>query len=247
MKIKYIIATLIVIIIVIAGGILAYDHFTGDLGIINKKVTSSFDNAFMSGTFMGTVNEAEVNNSDEGLDQWLANYKDEENNIEYNMSTCKNASFLLEYLSLQGLSGPETREYGGTEWNIYYSEGAPTTQNGSDGNTSNNASNASSQNITYDIYICEANKDNQSYLIYIINPKTEGIVSPVESDGSLYCELFTDYIQPLLENTEFKHNDNVPEVYDLLGISEGEYTQLSDFIEKYKAGEVDAEGNTISN
>lgn len=248
MKIKYIVAIIILIIVVIVGGILAYDYYTAELEIINKKVTTDFDNAFMSGEFMGTVKENKLNDSNSTLTKWMASYKDNEHNIEYNMSTCKNATFLVDYLSLQGLSKPETREFGDMEWNIYYSQGVSTVaENDTNSTNSTNNTTSDTRNKTFDIYICEANKDNQSYLIYVINEKTEGIAPPVESDGSLYCELFIDYIEPLLEDVELKHNDDAPEVYDLLGIPESDYTQLVDFIAQYKAGEIDINGNPISN
>ncbi|WP_409199373.1 hypothetical protein [Methanobrevibacter sp. DSM 116169] len=236
MKIKNIIAIIVIAVVVIAGGILAFDYFTEDLGIVNPKPTTDFDNNFMSGKIVGNAKRVEMNESEDSINKWLDSYKDSENNIEYNMSTCKNATFLIDYLSLQGMGKAEVREYGGNEWNIYFSQGVPNQGEGSNNTT----------NVTFDIYICESNINNQSYLVYIIETKTDGIAPKVESDGSLYCELFTDYAQPLLENAEFKHNDDAPEVYELLGISESDYTQLAEYIRQYKAGEIDANGNAIS-
>jgi hypothetical protein len=234
MEKKSIIAIVIVAIVIIIGGVFAFDYFTGNIGLINNKDTTDFDNAFMSGRFIGTVNEVKVASAGADLEKWVTRYKDSENKIEYNMSTCKNGSFLTDYLSIQGLPSPEVREYGGTEWEIYFSEAMPT--------VTNNQTNTSS-NITYNLYICKAEKDNQSYIIYVISDSR----SSVECDGSLYCELFTDYIQPLLESAELKHNSDAPEVYSLLGISESDYNQISAFMTQYKAGEIDINGNKISN
>ena len=117
MKVKNIIIILVIAIIVIAGSIFVYDYFTGDLGILNTKNTNNtpFDNAFISGEFVGTVEESNITKS--SLNNWTASYKDKENNIEYNMSTFKgdDSRFYPEYLLLNGYSNPEFRTFNGVE------------------------------------------------------------------------------------------------------------------------------------
>lgn len=231
MKTEYIVA-IVVAVIVIVGGVLAFDYFTGDLGIINNKETSTFDNKFMSGVFVGNVSEVESNNTD----NFSANYRDVEKRIDYNMSTSKNGSFLMDYLSIQSGSKIENRTIGDTKWQIMFSQGQ--------GNIANNSTDG--KNSTYDIYICQATENNQNYIIFIINEKVDGLAPTVESDGSLYCEFFTDYARPLLESVEFKHLEDAPEIYELLGISESDHNQLLEFMKQYRAGEIDINGNPTS-
>ena len=230
METKYIIAAVIAGIVVIAGGILAYDFITDDLGILNSKGSTEFDNYFMSGKFVGNVVEIK-NNSD----NFSANYKDNDNNIQYNMTTCTNGSFVLDYLSVNNNIKVETREYNGVEWNIMFSQTVPE----STGNDSD------ARNKSMDLYLCEATEGNQSYLLFIALEKTDGIAPKLQSDGSLYCEFYTDYIIPLLKSAELKENENVPGAHELLGFTESEFILYSDLFTKYLNGEIDEYGNAI--
>ena len=69
--------------------------------------------------------------------------------------------------------------------------------------------------------------------------------SSVEVDGSLYCEAYESYVVPLLESSQLKPNSEVPELYELLGMDQSTFQQYVDLMEKYKAGEVDINGNPI--
>lgn len=225
-----IIFAVIIILIAIISGLFA-------LGFFNKTKTSSFDNNFMKGKFIGNVSEVPIPNST--IKDWYVSYNDDVNKISYNVSTCKNASFLKDYLDLQGYKGPETRNYSGQEWNIYSAQGVPNTNN------TTNSTNNVTQKIVYNNYICQADKNGQSYLIFIIYT-SDGTSSAIKADGSVYCELFTEYIEPLLSSITLKHNDNAPEVYDLLGITKQDYDGLIYGLELYKNGTIDSNGNLIS-
>ena len=60
-----------------------------------------------------------------------------------------------------------------------------------------------------------------------------------------YCEAYEDYVVPLLESSQLKPNSEVPELYELLGMDQATFQQYVDLMERYKAGEVDINGNPI--
>lgn len=217
---KIIAAIVIIVVVVIIGGIYAFTM--SDKG---ESTTTPFDNSFMSGEFAGNVKL--VNNSTE----WASAYADEDNKIQYNMSTCKNASYIIDTYLVQGMSGPDEREFNGQQWDIYTLTGMM--------NAGNNTTNSTNQTVY--IYICVVNKENQDFLTYAIFENS----SSVEVDGSLYCEAYEDYVVPLLESSQLKPNSEVPELYELLGMDQATFQQYVDLMEKYKAGEVDINGNPI--
>lgn len=212
---KIIAAIVIIVVVVIAGGIYALTISDG------QSTTTPFNNSFSSGEFTGNVEL--VNNSSE----WAAAYSDNTNSIQYNMSTCRNASYIVDTYLIQGMQGPDEREFNGQQWDIYTVTG-----------TTNSGNNTTQ---TVYIYMCVANKENQDFLLYAIFEDS----SSVEVDGSLYCEAYEDYIVPLLESMELQPNANVPELYELLGIDQGTFQQYADLMTRYKAGEVDINGNPI--
>ena len=208
-SIIYIIIAIIALIAII--GVSAY-YF----GFFNE--TTDFDNAFMRGTFQGQVVEnplsKELNKSD--FKNWSASYTNNESNITYNMSCVKDGQFMLDLYQLQGLQAPEVRKLGDNEWKIYYSQAVPTT-----GNESNVTSNQ-----TIDVYICTAERDDATYIINIMS------YDKVQCDGSLYCELYEDHIEPLLKSISLKDGSDAPEMYEVLNVTKDDYKQLKDYIEQ---------------
>ncbi len=208
---KFIVAIIIVIIIVIIGVL-----FTS--GFFNKSTekTTPFDNNFASGDFVGNVKI--LNNTS----QWTAAYSDTDNHIDYNMSTCKNASLIVDIYTIQGMQGPEHRTFNNQKWDIYYAQGMQTIEN----NTN------SSVNETLNVYMCVANKGEQSYLIYIIfNNNTS-----VNTTGGVYSQAYDDYIEPLLDSITLKENNNAPTIYEILGIDQSTYNQYAELISQIKKG-----------
>lgn len=189
------------------------------LGVFNLEPHSDFDNKFMKGSFVGNgvLEQASDNASD-----WVKSYKDNGKGIEYNISTCDNSSFIVDYLSLQGLEGPETRNYNGQEWNIYHADALS--------GTGDNVTNATPLNV----YVCQANTDGQSYLIYVISNGT------VECDGSMFCPLVEKYIEPLLKSISLKRNEDVPNIADVLGMSQSDFDANNELIQQFKAGNYSA-------
>ena len=217
-SIIYIIIAIIALIAIIG---VSANYF----GFFNE--TTDFDNAFMRGTFQGQVVEnplsKELNKSD--FKNWSASYTNNESNITYNMSCVKDGGFMLDLYQLQGLQAPEVRKLGDNEWKIYYSQAVPTT-----GNESNETSNQ-----TIDVYICAAERDDATYIINIMSYSNE-----IQCDGSLYCELYEDHIEPLLKSISLKDGSDAPEMYEVLNVTKEDYKQLKDYIEQVKAGNVTA-------
>lgn len=206
---KIILSVAIILIIVIAGLIIA--------GVFNNnEVRTSFDNHFASGKLVGNVT---VKNES---DNWSASYFDKTNNIEYNMSTVKNATFLVDLYAVQGLSGPEERTFNNQEWDIYTGQGV---QSAND--TQNNT-----VNTTIQVYMCVANKDNQSYVIYVIcgNP------DKINASDNIFCEGFKNFIEPLLKSMSLKHDDNAPELSTLFGVDQKTLEQQDYLLKQAKNG-----------
>lgn len=177
----------------------------------NNGNTSELNSAFISGTFNGNVTENLINDSIPNH-QFQASYVDKENGITYNMSTLKDGDFLMDIMSLQGLGAPEHRHLGDNDWNIYYSQAVPNTQVNS---------NSTNDSTVYNVYICQADKDNQTFLIYIISNS-----SKVQCDGSLYCPMYNDYVEPLLSSATLKTNPSAPTGAQVLNITDVQYNQL---------------------
>lgn len=184
--------------------------------------STKFNNDFMSGSIVGhAIEQPQQNNTN--YSKWAQSYKDKTNGIEYNMSTCDNATLLLDIMQIQGgMPDPEIRKFNGLNWTIYYSQAVPST-----GIDSNNTTNMDKR---LDVYILSTTYNNQSYLVYVVSNGT------VDCDGSTYCKLYTEYITPYLESVELKHSQDVPHLYDLLGISSSDYKQLVDYVAQFKAG-----------
>lgn len=185
--------------------------------------TTDFDNKFMSGTFTGDVSRNNISTND-SLSDWVDSYEDKERNITYNMSCIKGGSFLTDLYELQGMAAPEVRNFNGADWKVYYSQAVPTTDE-------NKTANESS---VINVYICEADVDNVTYMINIIAYDNESI----DCDGSLYCGFFKDDIQPLLESITLKDAKKAPQIYDILNMTKDDFKQLQDYIEQVKTGNI---------
>lgn len=197
------------------------------LGSYSTGPSTKFENAFMSGSIVGhAIEQPQQNNSN--YSKWAQSYIDKTNGIEYNMSTCDNATLLLDIMQIQGgMPDPEIRKFNGLNWTIYYSQAVPSTEVASN-NTANNSK-------PLDVYILSTTYNNQSYLVYVVSK------GKVDCDGSTYCKLYTEYITPYLESVKLKHSSDVPHLYDLLGISSSDYKQLVDYVAQFKAGNLTQE------
>jgi len=227
MERKHIILIIIVAIVaIIAIGIVSANY----LGVFSEK--TNFETKFMNGTFQGNITENKMNNTNNSkYADWSASYVDKKNNITYNMSCVKNGSFIMDLYTLQGLAAPETRHFGQADWDIYYSQAVP---------TSNNNSTNVTENDTVNVYICKAEYNNTSYILNIIAYDDKA----VDCDGSLYCELFTKHIQPLLESISFTQSKGAPKMNQILNISNDEFEQLSEYLEQAKNGNLTAANTT---
>lgn len=218
------IGIIIIIAIIAIGGAFA-------LGLFDQSPTTNFNTKFMSGSFQGDVVQNN-NTSNNTYADWGASFDDKNASIQYNMSSVKNGTFLIDLLTIQGLSSPETREYNGNSWNIYYSQAVPTTTANST-NSTNTTNNSTDNSSVMNVYICEAQKGDQTYLIYVVANSTK-----VQCDGSLYCDLFTDYIKPMLESTELKENSDAPHLYQTMNVTEQEFNDASKYLEQIKSGNI---------
>ncbi|WP_298536210.1 hypothetical protein [uncultured Methanobrevibacter sp.] len=189
--------------------------------------TTDFDNKFMSGTFNGDMTQNNI--SEDNLTKgWTDSYEDKEHNITYNMSCVKDGDFITDVYQLQGLGAPEIRNYNDQPWKIFYSQAVPNANvsaNGSSGNNSNN---------TINVYICEADINGTAYTINIMSYDNK-----TECDGTLFCPLYKDYIEPLINSIEFKDAKKAPKMADLMGMSDEEFEFNREYIDGIFNGTID--------
>lgn len=189
----YLIALIVIIIAVIA--VVAFTFFSGP-----SEVTP-FDTKFMAGEFVG---KPVLVTKDSNGSEWTVFYQDNESKIDYSLSSCTNLTYLEYVYTAQGAQGPEKREFNGVQWRIYYAQGV---------------SNDTGANTTYNMYLCVAEKDGQSYAVIVTADASSGI----KADASPDCDLFKEFLKPLLSSIEFKHNDDVIEPAEMFGFSQSEY------------------------
>ena len=220
-KLIIIIAVVAIAIVAVAGYILA-----GGMSNAETKQTTTFTSGFMDGAFAGNVSE--VNKTD-----YFMSWKDKEHHIEYNMSTLDNTTALVDIQDVQsiianggvsGLVGPETRNYNGNDWKIYFTQGTST-----DANSSN-------ANKTVNIMICESQGEKQGYLIYVVLDNS----SDVKFRLSPFCDAYTEYVEPLLKSITLKESKDVPHTYEELGLSEADFKQQMEIVHQVKAGNYSA-------
>ena len=222
-KISIIATAIAVLIIASVGAASAFELFGTDLF---GGPTTDFDNKFMSGTFTGdlTQNEIKDNGSAKG---WTDSYEDKENNITYNMSCVKDGDFITDLYQLQGLGQPEVRNYNDQPWKIFFSQAVP------DSNATDNKSDNKTNN-TINVYICEADINGTAYTINVISYDNK-----TECDGTLFCSLYKDYVEPLIKSVEFKDSKKAPKMADLLNMSDEEFKYNREYINGILNGTID--------
>ena len=218
-KILVLSMAIIALIIVSLSAVSAFNLFGGP--------TTDFDTKFLSGTFTGDVSQNEIKGNDSSLDGWTASYQDKEHNITYNMSCVKGGSFITDIYQLQGLEAPEVRNYNNQPWKIFYSQAVPTTNDTNDSLSINNTNN------TINVYICEADINDTAYTINIMSYNNQ-----VECDGTLFCPLYKDYIDPLLKSIQFKDAKKAPEMYKLLNITKEDFEYNQEYVKNILSGNV---------
>ena len=229
-KITIIAAAILVLIIASIGSASAFELLGMDLF---GGPTTDFDTNFMSGTFTGDLTQNEL--KDKGPTKgWAASYEDKENNITYNMSCVKDGDFITDLYQVQGLSQPEIRNYNGQPWKIFFSQAVPDTNITDDKNSSDDAN---STNDTINVYICEADINGTAYTINVMSYDNK-----TECDGTLFCPLYKDHIEPLIKSIKFKDSKNAPEMYEILNMSKEEFKFNQEYLEKVFAGEIPLNG-----
>lgn len=219
---------LIIIIAIIAIAVVAVVGYVFYSGMLTPETreTTNFTSDFMDGAF--TSNVSEVNKT-----KYFVSWKDNEHHIEYNMSTLDNTTALIDVQDVQsiinnggasGFVGPETRNYNGNDWKIYFTQGISTDEN------------SSNANKTMNIIVCESQGEKQGYLIYIVLDNS----SDVEFRLSPFCDAYTEYVEPLLESITLKECKDVPHIYDKLGLSEADFREQMEIVHQVKAGNYSA-------
>ena len=196
----YLIALIVIIIAVIA--VVAFTF-------IGSSEATPFDTKFMAGEFVG---KPVLVTKDSNGSEWTVFYQDNESKIDYSLSSCTNLTYLEYVYTAQGAQGPEKREFNGVQWRIYYAQGV--------GNGTDNTSGE----IKYNMYLCVADVDGQSYAVVVTADESSGIKATASPD----CDLFKEYLKPLLSSIEFKHNNDVIEPTELFGFSQSEYDSTMD-------------------
>ena len=212
------------IVISSLGAVSAFELFGIDLF---GGSTTDFDNNFMSGTFAGDVTQNKVD--DDNLTKgWTDSYEDKEHNITYNMSCVKDGNFITDVYQLQGLGAPEIRNYNGQAWKIFYSQAVP------DNNLTDNKTSGNDTNNTINVYICEADINGTAYTINIMSYENK-----TECDGTLFCPLYKDYIEPLVGSIQFKDAKKAPKMADLMGMSDEEFKFNREYLDGIFNGTID--------
>lgn len=219
-KIIIIAAAILALVIVSLGAASAFNLFGGP--------TTDFDTKFMSGTFTGDVSQNEIKDNNSLTKGWTASYEDKEHNITYNMSCVKDGSFITDIYQLQGLQSPEIRNYNDQPWKIFYSQAVPTTNETNESSSSNNTNN------TINVYICEADINNTAYTINVMSYDNK-----TECDGTLFCPLYKDYLDPLLKSIQFKDAKKAPKMSSLLNMSDEEFKYNREYINGILNGTID--------
>lgn len=189
--------------------------------------TTDFDNNFMSGTFNGELVQNEINETGSAKG-WTDSYEDKEHNITYNLSCVKDGEFITNVYQLQGLPAPEVRNYNGQPWKIFYSQAVP------DQDVTDNETAQNDTNNTINVYICEADVNGTAYTINVM-----AYDNKTECDGTLFCPLYKDYIEPLVKSVQFKDASKAPEMHDLLNMSKEEYDFNKEYINGILNGTID--------
>ena len=192
--------------------------------------TTDFDTKFMSGTFTGDVVENEVEDNNTVSKGWTASYENKEKNITYNMSCVKDGDFITDVYQLQGLGQPEIRNYNDQPWKIFFSQAVPDS-NVMDNKTANQTNDT---NNTINVYICEADINGTAYTINVMSYDNK-----TECDGTLFCPLYKEHIEPLIESVEFKQAKKAPKMADILNLSDEEFEFNREYVNGIFNGSID--------
>ena len=223
-----IIATAILVMVIASlSAVSAFEFFGMDLF---GGPTTDFDTKFMSGTFTGDVVENEVEDNTTVTKGWTASYENKEKNITYNMSCVKDGDFITDVYQLQGLGKPEIRNYNDQPWKIFFSQAVPDS-NVMDNETANQTNDT---NNTINVYICEADINGTAYTINVMSYDNK-----TECDGTLFCPLYKDHIEPLIESVEFKHAKKAPKMADILNLSDEEFEFNREYVNGIFNGSID--------
>lgn len=220
-----IIATAIAVLVIASiGAASAFELFGTDFF---GGPTTDFDNNFMSGTFTGETVQNEINDTG-ATKEWVDSYEDKEHNITYNMSCVKDGDFITDLYQLQGLSQPEVRNYNDQPWKIFYSQAVP------DSDVTDNKTAENNTNNTINVYICEADINGTAYTINVM-----AYDNKTECDGTLFCPLYKDYIDPMIKSIEFKDAKKAPSMAEILNMSDEEFEYNREYINGIFNGTID--------
>ena len=223
-----IIATAILVMVIASlSAVSAFEFFGMDLF---GGPTTDFDTKFMSGTFTGDVVENEVEDNTTVTKGWTASYENKEKNITYNMSCVKDGDFITDVYQLQGLGQPEIRNYNDQPWKIFFSQAVPDS-NVMDNKTANQTNDT---NNTINVYICEADINGTAYTINVMSYDNK-----TECDGTLFCPLYKEHIEPLIESVEFKQAKKAPKMADILNLSDEEFEFNREYVNGIYNGSID--------
>ena len=223
-----IIATAILVMVIASlSAVSAFELFGMDLF---GGPTTDFDTKFMSGTFTGDVVENEVEDNNTVSKGWTASYENKEKNITYNMSCVKDGDFITDVYQLQGLGQPEIRNYNDQPWKIFFSQAVPDS-NVMDNKTANQTNDT---NNTINVYICEADINGTAYTINVMSYDNK-----TECDGTLFCPLYKEHIEPLIESVEFKQAKKAPKMADILNLSDEEFEFNREYVNGIFNGSID--------
>ena len=223
-----IIATAILVMVIASlSAVSAFELFGMDLF---GGPTTDFDTKFMSGTFTGDVVENEVEDNNTVSKGWTASYENKEKNITYNMSCVKDGDFITDVYQLQGLGRPEIRNYNDQPWKIFFSQAVPDS-NVMDNKTANQTNDT---NNTINVYICEADINGTAYTINVMSYDNK-----TECDGTLFCPLYKEHIEPLIESVEFKQAKKAPKMADILNLSDEEFEFNREYVNGIFNGSID--------
>ena len=226
-KMIIIVTAILVMVIASLSAVSAFELFGMDLF---GGPTTDFDTKFMSGTFTGDVVENEVEDNNTVSKGWTASYENKEKNITYNMSCVKDGDFITDVYQLQGLSRPEIRNYNDQPWKIFFSQAVPDS-NVMDNETANQTNDT---NNTINVYICEADINGTAYTINVMSYDNK-----TECDGTLFCPLYKDHIEPLIESVEFKQAKKAPKMADILNLSDEEFEFNREYVNGIFNGSID--------
>ena len=222
-----IVTAILVMVIASLSAVSAFELFGMDLF---GGPTTDFDTKFMSGTFTGDVVENEVEDNNTVSKGWTASYENKEKNITYNMSCVKDGDFITDVYQLQGLSRPEIRNYNDQPWKIFFSQAVPDS-NVMDNETANQTNDT---NNTINVYICEADINGTAYTINVMSYDNK-----TECDGTLFCPLYKEHIEPLIESVEFKQAKKAPKMADILNLSDEEFEFNREYVNGIFNGSID--------